>query len=138
MFATLDDVSTRLGRPITDQSEVDQVNAWIGDAESLILARVPDLVPGAPGFPSLGVVSMVVANAVIRKVRNPDGKVSEAIDDYNYRYNENARKGDLFFTDEEWALLVPAATSGAFTVTPFFVGPAEGTWVHGDTWVPAP
>ena len=61
---------------------------------------------------------MIEANAVIRKVRNPDGKVSEGNDVYNYRLNENARKGELFLTDEEWALLTPGGGTGAFTITP--------------------
>ena len=61
----------------------------------------------------------VETEAVIRKVKNPDGKVSEGIDDYNYRLNENARKGDLFLTDEEWALIspdLPATLGGAYSV----------------------
>lgn len=140
MFANLTDVEERLGRPITDSDEVKQVNAWIGDVESLILARIPDLQEKVTaGVPTAAVVSMVVANAVIRKINNPDGKVSEGVDDYQYRYNEQARKGDLFLTDEEWALLTPAAASGAFSIRPYgAVAHRDGMWVHPDTWVPAP
>lgn len=138
-YATITDVSTRLGRPITDPSEVAQVGAWIGDVESLILARLPGL-PAAiiDGTPTATTVAMVEANAVIRKIKNPDGKVAEGIDDYNYRLNENARKGELFLTDDEWALLMPGQPSGAWTITPYGVARRRGTWVHPDTWVPQP
>jgi len=139
MFAVLDDVSTRLGRPITAPDEVAQVNAWIGDAESLVLARIPDLEARVvDGAPTVAVVAMVVANAVIRKIKNPDGKVSEGVDDYNYRYNEQTRKGELFLTDEEWALLTPASSASAFSTRPGFESFRDGTWVHPDVWVPAP
>lgn len=138
MWATLTDVQTRLGRPITSADEVAQVNAWVADVEALILARLPLLAPGTEGAPSLAVVQMVVANAVIRKVKNPDGKVSEGVDDYQYRYNEQTRKGELFLTVEEWSLLTPASASSAFSIRPYGASDLSGEWVHPDTWVPAP
>ena len=138
-YATITDVSTRLGRPIVDPSEVAQVEAWIGDVESLILARLPGL-PDAvtAGLPTAATVAMVEANAVIRKIKNPDGKVAEGIDDYNYRLNENARKGELFLTDDEWALLAPGSPSGAWTISPYGSTRRRGSWVHPDVWVPLP
>lgn len=139
-YATITDVSTRLGRPISDPLEVAQVEAWIGDIESLIFARLPGL-PAAviAGVPTSTTVAMVEANAVIRKIKNPDGKVSEGIDDYNYRLNENSRKGELFLTDEEWALLTPGSPDGAWTITPYrAIDRRRGTWLHPDTWVPLP
>ena len=138
MFANLTDVSARLGRPITDPDEIAQVNAWIGDVEALILSRLPLLAPDTAGQPSSTVVTMVVANAVIRKINNPDGKVSEGVDDYNYRYNENTRKGDLFLTVEEWGLLSPSASGGAFSIRPYGATDTSGEWVTPDTWVPYP
>src|SRR5699024_471749 len=124
----------------TDSDEVKQVNAWIGDVEALISARIPDLEESVNGGgpPSSAVVSMVVANSVVRKVKNPDGKVQEGVDDYNYRLNENARRGELFLTDEEWALLAPAPMSTAFTIRPYGSPARDGQWVHPDVWVPAP
>ena len=136
MYANLTDVSERLGRPITDPDEVAQVNAWIGDVESLIRARLPELMPGGEGQPSLDVVTMVVSNAVIRKVKNPDGKQNERIDDYSYGLTEEAARGALFLTDEEWALLAPASSSGAFSVSPHFE-PDRVRYVYpgGPLWV---
>lgn len=138
-YANVTDVGTRLGRPITDADELAQINAWLSDVESLILARIPTLLDDVTaGSPSEAVVVMVEANAVVRKVRNPDGKVSEDIDDYRYRYGENAARGELFLTPEEWALLEPGSGGGAFTIVPGGVAAREGWWLHPDTWVPSP
>lgn len=138
-YANVTDVGTRLGRPITTADEIAQVNAWLADVEALILSRIPTLAADVTaGAPSEAVVVMVEANAVVRKVRNPEGKVSEDIDDYRYRLSENAARGELFLTDEEWALLEPGSGGGAFTIVPGGVTAREGWWLHPDTWVPAP
>ena len=135
-FATVSDVSTRLGRPITDPNEVAQVSAWLEDVEALILARIPDLVDlVTAGNPTTQAVVMVESNAVIRKLKNPNGYVSEGVDDYNYRLNENARKGELFLTDDEWELLEPGVVSSAFSTRPGFE-PDGPVWPGA--WVPLP
>ncbi len=139
-YASVTDVSKRLGRPITVGAETEQVEAWLEDVESLILARIPDLaVHVTDGRLTLETVKMIESNAVIRKVKNPDGYTSETIDDYTYRFNDSARKGDLFLTDEEWALLLPLRSAhGAWTITPYGSRRGRGTWVHPDVWVPLP
>ena len=38
-YATITDVSTRLGRPTSDTLEIAQVTAWISDVEAAIAAR---------------------------------------------------------------------------------------------------
>ena len=138
-YATVADVATRLGRPISEPDEVAQVQAWLEDVEAEILARIPDL-PAliTAGVPTVATVVRVEANAVIRKIRNPEGYTSETIDDYTYRYNEQVRRGDIFITDEEWALLLPGAQSGAWTITPSGARRRDGEWAHPDVWVPAP
>jgi hypothetical protein len=119
-YASIDDVSTRLGRPISSTEEVAQVGAWLSDVEALILTRIPTLEALVlAGAPTPDLIVMVEANAVIRKILNPEGKVAENVDDYQYRFNENVARGDLFLTDAEWALLTPAAASNAFTIRPY-------------------
>lgn len=121
-FANLTDVSTRLGRPIVSAGEVAQVNAWLSDIETLILSRIPDLQARVLAVGSTllaATVAMVEANAVVRKVKNPDGKQNEKVDDYSYGLNTDAARGELFLTDDEWVLLTPASSSQAFTITPF-------------------
>lgn len=120
-YANLADVATRLGRSITSTEEVAQVNAWLADIDALIAQRIPTLAAlVAAGAPTTAVVVMVEANAVVRKVRNPEGKVSENIDDYQYRLNPEAARGELFLTEEEWASLSPGSGQGAFSVRPYF------------------
>lgn len=114
--ATLTDVAESLGRPITDELEVAQVNRWLANVELLIRARLgDDLTAVAPDA-----LVFVETEAVIRKIRNPDGKVSEDIDDYRYRLNTDAARGAVFITDDEWALIVPRRARGAFTIRPVF------------------
>jgi hypothetical protein len=120
-YATLTDVVESLGRPIpVGSTEATQVDRWLANAELLITARIPDL--GAlitAGQIDQNAVVYVETEAVIRKIRNPDGKVSEDIDDYRYRLNTDAAKGSIFITDDEWALIGPqdlAAPAGAYSV----------------------
>lgn len=116
-YATVTNVSTSLGRPITSIEEVSQVLQWLDDAEMLIQARLGDLsaliIAGTLSQQSLVYVER---EAVVRKVKNPDGKQNEKIDDYSYGLNEDARRGDIFVTDEEWALLAPSAGGASFTI----------------------
>ena len=117
--AILQDVTDSLGRPIVG-AEATQVLGWLDKIERIVSRKLGDLdVLISDGRLSAELLVDVETEAVIRKVKNPDGKVSEGIDDYNYRLNENARKGDLFLTDEEWALIspdLPATLGGAYSV----------------------
>ena len=128
MLATLDDVSSRLGRPITDTAEVAQVNKWIGDVSRRIVRRIPTIDNSVvDGTISSATVSQIVANVVIRKMGNPEGFRSERIDDYYY--DRGQQSADLSLTDVEWADLIPGYGSGAFSVRPGFVpdtGPSMG------------
>lgn len=140
MFTSVETVSVRLGREITDRAEILQVEAWIGDVEAMVASRLPDLAERVEaGFPPASVVAAVIANAVIRKIKNPDGKQNERIDDYSYGYTTDAARGELFLTEEEWALLSPGETSGgAFSIRPYTHRSRRGAWVTPSWWVPAP
>jgi hypothetical protein len=137
-YATVDDVATRLGRPITDPAEIAQVTAWLGDVEILIRSRVPTLDELVlAGTPTELVVVMVESNAVVRMVRNPDGKTQERIDDYSWGMPADPDAGTLYLTDAEWGLLEPGSSDGAWTIRPGREW-VNGTWVHPDVWVPLP
>ncbi|WP_372672978.1 Gp19/Gp15/Gp42 family protein [Amycolatopsis kentuckyensis] len=119
-YATLEDVVKSLGRPIAAGSlQGDQVEQWLSDVELIIRARLGDLA-ALIAADQLDVEALVYVEreSVIRKVRNPEGKVSEDIDDYRYRLNADAAKGSIFVTDDEWALLAPQASpaAGAYSV----------------------
>jgi hypothetical protein len=138
-YANVDDVAVRLGRPITDSNEVAQVNAWLEDTEALIRARIPDLDElVASGALDEDLVVLVECNAVVRKIKNPDGKLNEKIDDYSYALTDEAARGDLFLTDAEWALLEPGGGHGAWTIRPAGALARNGWWLHPDVWVPLP
>lgn len=138
-YATVEDVATRLGRPISDDAERAQVGAWLEDIEQIIRGRLPDLDERvASGKPSEVVVTMLEANAVMRLVRNPDGKIQERIDDYSYGLNQTTARGYLYLTDDEWALLTPGTPDGAWTIRPYAERFGRGYWVHPDVWVPLP
>ena len=86
-FANLQDVQTRLGRLISEAPEIDQVNAWISDVEVTIQSRIedlPDRVAIDPVYEAL--VKKIIAQIVCRKIKNPDGKQNERIDDYREAY----------------------------------------------------
>lgn len=116
-YATVEDVLVDLGRDTRSEQERAQIGSWIEQAEALIASRIPNL--GAlvtTGRLSADVVRMVVVWVVARKVKNPDGKQNERVDDYSYGLDENAKRGAIFLTDEEWDLLIPRAASNSFTV----------------------
>lgn len=112
-YSNISEVAVRLGRPITDPNEIQQVNAWISDVEAIIRARIVDLSERiAQGAVHAEDVTRVVCNAVIRKIKNPDGKQNERVDDYSYGLTEHAARGELFLTDDEWASLLGVASDG--------------------------
>jgi hypothetical protein len=84
--------------------------------------------------PDLGVLARgVLVDAVLRVLRNPDGKVQESIDDYSYRRADAVADGSLYLTDDEWALLAgpgSAVASNSFTIVPY------GVRGHGPVRVP--
>jgi len=126
-YALHTDVATSLGRPITDQAEIAQVNQWIKNAELLIRHRLGD-----PALLDVAAVQYVIVEAVARRVRNPEGKQNERIDDYSYGLNPNDARVELFITDQEWELLTPSVERGAFTIRlagqPGYAGGSPGGW----------
>ncbi len=120
-YATVTDVTKRLGRAVSSNDERLQITTWLNDAERLILRRIPDLEAKVEdGSICRDDVVLVEANAVFRKVKNPDGKQNERIDDYSYGLGDDAAKGEVFIADDEWSLLLSDddGIDGAFTITP--------------------
>ena len=65
-------------------------------------------------------VVRVLATAVLRVMKNPDGKRQESIDDYSWTRDESVSSGLLYFTADELDGLIPgtAITGRAFTIDP--------------------
>lgn len=107
--ATLDDVAISLGRPITDDSEVAQVEQWLGDAELQIRLRFTDLTAL-----DQEVLAYVEREAVVSRLRNPEGYQYESIDDYRYGLPAESRR--VTITAEWWAMLSPTARGSFYTI----------------------
>lgn len=111
--ATVDDVSTALGRPIWAADEIGQVGYWLDSAELMITRRlgpVADL-----DQPS---VRFVETEAVVARMRNPEGFQSETIDDYTYRHGVESRQ--VTIGDAWWNLLDPDASAASGSIRPGF------------------
>lgn len=109
-YATVTDVATTLGRPITDPDEQNQITNWISKTERIIAARLGDL-----ANLDRQILADVISEVVARRSRNPDGKRNERIDDYSYTLDAAASAVELALTADEWARLSQdGSTSGAY------------------------
>lgn len=109
-YATVIDVATTLGRPITDPDEQNQITNWISKTERIISARLGDL-----AALDRQILADIISEVVARRVRNPDGKRNERIDDYSYTLDAAASAVELTLTPDEWARLSQdGSTSGAY------------------------
>ncbi len=105
------DIETSIGRTLSS-TETAQVTQWIGDAELVIRLRLGDI-----NLLDQDALAFVVREAVVSRLRNPDGMQSATIDDYTYRYGSETRR--ITILDEWWAMLAPKPRrSRAFSVLP--------------------
>lgn len=118
MIAQTVDVEKALGRPISDQLELDRVTSWASVVERMIDRRAKRLGLTINQLDPLD-VAFVVGEAVARKVNNPEGKLSERIDDYSFRRGDETSQAGLYLTAREWSLLFPGSGSGAFTISTY-------------------
>lgn len=131
-YATVIDVAVTLGRPITDPDEQAQILNWVAKTERIISARLGDL-----AALDRQILADVISEVVARRVRNPDGKRNERIDDYSYTLDAAASAVELTLTPDEWARLSQdGSTSGAYmpvlAPAPWFGGrDADATPVGG-------
>lgn len=132
-YATVIDVATTLGRPITDPDEQNQITNWISKTERIISARLGNL-------DSLDrqILADVISEVVARRARNPDGKRNERIDDYSYTLDAAASAVELTLTADEWARLSQdGSTSGAYmpVLTPApWLGGRDGDATPAGGW----
>jgi len=136
--ATITDLTARSFRPLTPAEE--QVGeVLLDDAWNLILTHRPhaaDRVLTDPAYRDL--VVQVQCAMVLRVIKNPEGKLSEQIDDYQYRRDSAVSAGALYLSEAELALLgpTPGSSDGAWTIKTFPIGRGPGYWASTDTWVP--
>jgi len=93
--------------------------AFLGDAWVMLKRRLPtievDITADTTGDLEADVVR-ILATAVLRVLKNPDGFKQESLDDWAGTRDGAAAAGALFFTDEELSSLIPGGKGRAFTV----------------------
>lgn len=98
-------------RPLTTQ-ETTNADAFLADAWAMLLTRRPTLEADiAAGTVTDANVVRVVSAMVLRLLRNPDGKLSERIDDYSYTRDALVASGALHVTPDELADITPGRQS---------------------------
>lgn len=117
--ASPDDIQARW-RPLNPQESLN-AQTFLDDALGILKRRIPDLETLVAGDSEYcAAVVRVMATAVIRVLKNPDGAKRESIDDYSWERDATLSSGELFFTDEELNDLDPGAgfKGRAFTADP--------------------
>ena len=125
--ASVDDVATSLGRPITGLEEA-QVEMWLDDAERQIRKRLGDV-----SLLDQDDLAYVEREAVILKIKRPDPatQTSVSVDDATVTKRYERDTGQITILDEWWALLSPAVDSSAgFSTRPYF----ESDTATLDSW----
>lgn len=113
-FATAADVVGRW-RPLTAAEEA-QAEVLLDDASDLIRFRVPDVDARIAAGDLPATIAKQVAVAMVKRVmKNPNGLISEQIDDYSYRRADGGPNGELELTDDEESML-SGQPVGAFTI----------------------
>lgn len=122
--ATTDDLVSRW-RPLSAQEEVNG-QTFLDDGWRLLGLRIPDLqakvTAGVDDYSGLVVATLAVA--VLRVMKNPDGKRQESIDDYSWTRDQAVSAGLLYFTTQELDDLNPgsAVLGRAYTIDPLGSG----------------
>ncbi len=107
-------------RPLSDQ-ETTNGETFLDDAWRMLRRRVTtieaDIADDETGDLEAEVIR-VLATAVLRVMKNPDGKRQETIDDYSWQRDQAVSAGLLYFTDEELNALIvdDSGPTGAFSI----------------------
>lgn len=134
--ATITDLKERSFRPLTEQEE--QVGSvMLDDAWNLILTHRPHVADRVSDASFRNLVVQVQCAMVLRVIKNPEGYLSEQIDDYQYRRDSAVSTGALYVSDAELALLgnAPGGSEGAWSIDTRPIGYGPGYWASTDTWV---
>lgn len=104
--ATTADLVSRW-RPLSTQ-ETTNGQTFLNDAWRMLKRRVTALEANIATDADLSAEAVrVMATAVLRVMKNPDGKRQESIDDYSWQLDQAVSSGLLYFTDREIADLTP-------------------------------
>ena len=138
--ATNSDLQARSFRTLTT-GELAVGTTLLGDAWAIVLSAKPsvadrlDKLPPDLVFKSL--VVQTLCAMVLRVFSNPEGKLEERQDDYQYRLDAAVSSGALYLSDSELARLSEGddGSDGAWTIGPSFAQRGK-SWTGPDTWEP--
>ena len=98
--ATTEDLESRW-RPLSAQEAING-QTFLDDAWRMLRRRFTDLAADVLADADLSAeVVRVMATAVLRVMKNPDGIRQESIDDYSWSRDQAVSAGLLYFTDDE-------------------------------------
>ncbi|HET7386979.1 MAG TPA: Gp19/Gp15/Gp42 family protein [Nocardioidaceae bacterium] len=104
--AALSDLENRW-RPLSTQEQTNG-QTFLDDAWRMLRRRVTNLETNIATDTDLHDEAVrVIAQAVLRVMKNPDGKRQESIDDYAWTRDQAVSAGLLYFTDQEINDLIP-------------------------------
>ena len=110
VWAQFDDVARRFNRPIPD-AQKPWVSSLLEDAHDELARQVPDLAARVPTPMPVVRVQRIVAAAVIRVLRNPEGYIAHSRSTGPFSESSTresaggAGAGQVRFTDDELATL---------------------------------
>ena len=132
--ATSSDLQARSFRTLS-ADELTVGGVLLDDAWTLVLSAKPsaaDRITTDTVF--LALVKQTLCAMVLRVLSNPEGKLEERQDDYQYRLDSAVSSGALYLSEAELARLSEGdgVSDGAFTIRPAYgaqVTEAPGVWV---------
>ena len=133
--ATYTDVEGRW-RPLSDNERLIAATL-LDDAFNLIVNEDPTIDTRLDAETlAVGLVRQVLAQMVMRVLKNPDGIRQESIQDYSQTRDDNTASGLLMVTDAELDLLAADDTqqSDAFTIRPAYQIPAGSSTYDASDW----
>ncbi|MFT3871549.1 MAG: Gp19/Gp15/Gp42 family protein [Nocardioides sp.] len=116
-------------RSLSTQETTNAVT-FLDDAWRMLRRRIDNLEAKVLADSDLaGEVIRVMATAVLRVMKNPDGNRQESIDDYSWTRDQAVSAGLLYFTDDELNDLYPGLMNAgrAYTIDPL-AGRDWGDW----------
>ena len=134
------DLQARSFRALSN-AELGVGETLLDDAWAIILTAKPNVadrlavLPRDVTFESL--VVQTLCAMVLRVLSNPEGKLEERQDDYQYRLDSARSTGELYLSDSELARLSEGddVSDGAWTIRPSYTGRGR-SWTGPDTWEP--
>lgn len=123
-LANWQDIQDRLLDRTLTESQQATVTVWIGDLESDIRRRIPDVDAQIVADSNFGtVIKRVIFKAIKRVLDNPKGlrQSTVSIDDYSRTetVDKTGASGEIEFSETDWESLIPSTSGDAWTITPY-------------------